>query len=125
VIALLHRHHAQQLQDRLLAGEQWQDHDLVFCSRIGTPIVPRNFLRERQALLRRAGIPNIRFHDLRHSFVSLLIAAGVPLKVVQELAGHSDPRITQQIYTHVTDDQKREAASIMDTLLSGALQNVG
>lgn len=125
VIALLRQHRIQQLQDRLLAGEQWQDHDLVFCGRIGTPIVPRNFLRERQALLRRAGIPNIRFHDLRHSFVSLMIAAGVPLKVVQELAGHSDPRITQQIYTHVTEDQKREAASIMDTLLSGALQNVG
>jgi integrase len=54
-----------------------------------------------------------------------MIDVGVPLKVVQELAGHSDPRITQQIYTHATEDQKREAASSMDTLLSGALQNIG
>lgn len=59
VIALMHQHRVQQLQDRLLAGAQWQDHDLIFCSRIGTPIVPRNFLRERQALLRRAGIPSL------------------------------------------------------------------
>ncbi len=58
----------------------------------------------------------MRLHDLRHSFVSLL-AQGESLKVVQELAGHSDARTTQQIYQHVTSDQKRQAVARMDALL--------
>jgi integrase len=125
LVALLHQHRVRQLQDRLIAGSKWQDRDLVFCSSIGTPILPRNFLRARKALLKRAALPNTRFHDLRHSFVSLLAASGeVSLKVIQELAGHSDPRITQQVYTHVTEDQKREAAAIMEGLLGGASRDV-
>ncbi len=64
-----------------------------------------------------AGIPPIRFHDLRHSCASLLAAQGVPARVVMEILGHSDIRVTQNIYTHVFDDAKRQAADAMDRAL--------
>ncbi len=122
--ALLEEHQRRQSMLREALSTTWKDFNLVFCTGKGTPIAPRNFLRSRQDLLKRAGLPQVRFHDLRHSFVSLLVAAGVPLKVVQELAGHSDPRITQQIYTHVSEDQKRDAATTLDMLLRRTVKEV-
>ncbi len=117
LIAALREHKARQMQEQLIEGPNWKDHGLVFCTSVGTPIAPRNLLRSYKALLKRAELPDMRFHDLRHSFVTLLLAQGESLKVVQELAGHSDPRITQQIYQHVTNDQKRQAVARMDALL--------
>jgi integrase len=124
LISALREHKARQLLEQMVAGASWKGQNLVFCTSIGTPIAPRNLLRSYKALLGRAGLPDMRFHDLRHSFVTLLLAQGESLKVVQELAGHSDPRITQQIYQHVTSDQKRQAVVRMDALLE-ANEEVG
>jgi integrase len=60
------------------------------------------------------------FHDLRHACLSLLAAQGVPARVAMEMAGHSDIRLTQNIYTHVFDEAKRQAADVMDVLFSNA-----
>ena len=75
-----------------------------------------NLVRSFHALLERANLPSIRFHDLRHSCASLLAAQGVPARVAMEILGHSDIRITQNIYTHVFDEAKQQAADAMDRL---------
>ncbi len=114
--ASLKVHRARQLEERLKAGGAWQDWGLVFTTRNGTPIHPRNLVRAFHALLQRAGMEAMRFHDLRHSCLSLLAAQGIPARMAMEIAGHSDIRLTQNVYTHVYDDAKRQAADVMDRL---------
>ncbi len=74
--------------------------------------------RSFKPLLRRAGLPNIRFHDLRHACATLL-SEGVPIKVVQEVLGHSSVSVTMDVYSHVLPDMQERAAAAMDGLLSG------
>ena len=92
------------------------DDPLVFCTSVGTPVHPRNLVRSFHALLKRAEMPRIRFHDLRHSCLSLLAAQGVPARVAMDIAGHSDIRLTLSVYTHVYDEAKQQAADVMDRL---------
>ena len=117
LVTALHAHRARQLQERLLARDRWQEHGLVFPTSIGTPMHAGNLVRSFHALLEQAGLPSIRFHDLRHSCASLLAAQGVPARVIMEILGHSDIRVTQNIYTHVFDEGKRQAADAMDRAL--------
>jgi integrase len=75
---------------RLKAGATWQEHDLVFCTTIGTHLSSsRTFFEQFKDLLKKAGLPDVRFHDLRHSSASMLLSIGVHPKVVQEILGHS------------------------------------
>lgn len=89
----------------------------VFVSTIGTPIDDPKVLRESDAIVKAAGLPKLRFHDLRHAAITLLGAQGVPLKVTAEIVGHSDIRLTQNVYQHVFQPAKREAADKMNELL--------
>jgi integrase len=125
LVAALKAHRARQAAERLKMGEAWQDHDLVFCTRVGTPIHPRNLIRSFQALRERAGLPPMRFHDLRHSCLSLLAAQGVPARVAQEIAGHSDLRLTLSVYTHVYDEAKQQVADVMDKLFPSTSAAIG
>jgi integrase len=115
----LRAHHQRQEQERALAGTRWKETGHVFTSMIGTPIDDRKILKEFNALVKAAGLPKQRFHDLRHACVSLLGAQGVPLKVIAEILGHSDIRLTQNVYQHTYSEAKRAAAATMDTLFSG------
>ena len=110
VVAELRAHRVRQLEARLHAGSAWQEHGLVFCSRFGTPLDPRNALRAMTAAADRTGLPGVGLHTLRHSMASTLVAAGVPMKVVQELLGHSSYAITADVYAHVGVAQQRDAA---------------
>ncbi len=112
-------HKQRQEQERALAGSRWKNTDHVFTSTIGTPIDDRKILKEFNALVKAAGLPKQRFHDLRHACISLLGAQGVPLKVIAEIVGHSDVRLTQNVYQHIYSEAKRAAADTMDTLLIG------
>lgn len=88
----------------------WQEHGLIFCSEVGTPLAHRNLLRWFKAVLRRAGLPEqIRLHDLRHTAITEWIAAGSDVKAAQELAGHARPETTMRIYARARDDAKRAA----------------
>ena len=102
----------------MIAGPAWQEMDYVFTTSIGTPREPRNVTRRFQALLSRAGLPNKRFHDLRHTCASLLLAQGVHPRVVMETLGHSQIGLTMNTYSHVLPELQREAASKMDSLLA-------
>jgi integrase len=113
VAAALKVHRSGQLAERLAAPVwmPWEEHpDLVFPTVIGTPTDPRNALRAFAAIAERAGLAGVGLHTLRHSAASALIASGAPLKVVQELLGHSSYGITADIYSHVAMEQRREAA---------------
>ncbi len=121
----LRAHRARQVQDRLLAGSRWQDWGLVFASTIGTPLDPRNLTDRYKALLAQAGLPNIRFHDMRHSCASLLIAQGVPLEIVSRILGHSQISLTMNTYVHLLPQAQQQAADAMDRLFGGAAVSAG
>lgn len=89
--------------------ETWQDTDLMFCTRNGTPINPRNLLRHFYAACKRAGIVGFRFHDLRHTANQLLADAQVAPKVRAAILGHSRVQITEDVYTHASEEAKRAA----------------
>lgn len=117
VIASLERHRDLQDAQRAQAGEVWQEHGLVFTVGTGNPLDGRN-LRARQfpKLLAKAGLSDMRIHDLRHSAASLLLADGVPVKVVSEMLGHADVTTTLRVYAHVLEGAQEQAASYMDRL---------
>lgn len=121
LINKLRNHHARQLQDKLLAGKNWHDTGLVFTSMIGTPVDPRHVKRRLDPILKNAGLPHYRVHDLRHFCASLLLVQGVPLKVVSEILGHSQISITADLYTHVLPSVRKQAIDLMDSLLTGTV----
>ncbi len=116
-ISSLIAHRDRQEQERILAGERWRERGLVFTSTIGTPLEPRNLLRHFHATLKTLGILR-RFHDLRHTAASLLIAQGASLHDVKEILGHSQIRLTADLYGHAYMQVKREIMSKMDAVLA-------
>jgi integrase len=120
VIEALKQHRVKQLENKLKAGSAWQDHDYVFCTSIGTHLNPtRDVLDQLKALLQKAGLPDIRFHDLRHSSATMLLGMGVHPKIVQEILGHSQISMTLDTYSHVLPTMQREAMSKMNDALQG------
>ncbi len=115
--AALRDHRGRQLEERMERGTLWQDHGLVFPSTVGSPLLGGNLNRAFKATLRRAGLPEIRFHDLRHTCATLLLRQGVNPKYVQELLGHADISLTLNVYSHVLPDMGDAAAGAMDAAL--------
>jgi integrase len=114
----LKRHHALQVEEEQRLAGLWQEHGLVFATRVGTPINRRNLvIRSFKPLLNRAGLPKIRFHDLRHTCATLMLCGGIHPKVVQELLGHASVTITLDTYSHVLPSMQGEAAEKMDSML--------
>lgn len=110
IVAVLRAHYAAQQEDRERLGAAWSDQGLVFPSEVGTPINPRNLVRHFKAALIRAGlIETLRFHDLRHSAGSLMLADGAQLVDVSKILGHSSVAVTATIYAHSYEDNKRRA----------------
>jgi integrase len=119
-VEALRQHRVRQLEERLLAGARWHGNpfDLVFTTTVGTPIDGVRVTRRFQALLERAGLPKLRFHDLRHGAASLLLAQGVPLPVTMAMLGHNQVA-TALHYAHAIPELKREAMNRMDAALAG------
>ncbi len=92
---------------------------LVFTGAHGQPLEAKTMLRQFLALLERAGLPRMRFHDLRHSCASLMLAQKVPAKVVQSILGHSSYHLTMDTYSHVLPELQAEASAAMGRLLGG------
>jgi integrase len=110
---------SRQQEERKAAGEKWkQDGDFVFTSCWGGRIMPEEPTRQLDIVLKQMGIPHVRFHDLRHSTASLLIAKHVPMKVIQEILGHSTFQITADTYSHLVSNELSDAMKAMDDLFS-------
>ena len=124
VAASLKRHRVRQAEERLKAGDLWDtlplDADLVFRTETGEAIDPNNFGRDVRKATKGAGLPGSWSpHSLRHSAASLLLAQGVPLKVISEVLGHSSIRVTADVYSHLMEPAKVEAADAMTEALWG------
>jgi integrase len=106
------------MEEIVRLGDIYDDQGLVFTSEPGTPINPSN-LRQRsfRPLLKRAGLPQITFHDLRHTCASLLFQKNVHPKFVQELLGHASVAITLDTYSHALPGMGGEAADAIEELL--------
>jgi integrase len=107
------REHLERQQER------YPDNEYVFASTTGTPINPRNLLRQFKEPLKKAGLRDIRFHDLRHSCATFLIASGVHPRTIMQVLGHSQISTTLNIYGHVLNETQAAAIEGIDRLLSG------
>jgi len=104
----------QQHRNRMLV-EELRDGDLVFCDTVGGPLRRQNVQRRSfKPLLKKAKCPNVRFHDLRHTYATLALANAVPILVVADTLGHSRTSVTMDIYAHVLPAQERISAEAMD-----------
>jgi len=117
-VEALRRHRERQATEKEALGDRWYDDDLVFCSVVGTPLSRHNLgSRSFKPLLRRANLPNIRFHELRHTCATLLLSKNVHPKLVQELLGHASISTTLDTYSHVLCGMSRVVAETMDNIL--------
>lgn len=119
-VNILRAHKAVRAQDRLVIGTTGHADvdDLVFARADGRPYHPERLSRAFKAQVRAAGLPDIRLHDLRHTWATLALQAGIPAKIVQDRLGHSTVAITLNIYSHVTPQLQSDAASTVAALIS-------
>jgi len=117
-VAALQRHRELQAEERAAAGDEWQESGLVFTSTIGTPLDARAVIRRHHAILKAAGIPRLRFHDLRHSAATLLLAQGVSPRYISQMLGHTQVAFTMQTYAHVIKEAQQQSADKMDAILN-------
>lgn len=118
-VAAFRRHRTQELEERLAADELWQDTGLVFTHEDGSAINPRLFSSWFSQRVLAAGLPRIRLHDVRHTYATAALAAGVPTKVVSERLGHASIAITLDVYSHVLPNMQEEAAEKVAKLILG------
>ena len=118
-VQALRSHKARQAEERLLLGSAYTDLDLVFCRPDGTPLDPKWMNRTLARLLARAGLPRMRFHDLRHTFATLLMQLGESPKTVSQLLGHAGVQITLDWYTHPSQTVEERAIDRLAQALGG------
>jgi len=118
VLALRERQAAQQAERRLIGEGSWQAADLVFNAEEGAPLHRNTITNQFHARVRAAGLEHLRPHDLRHTYGSLLMSQGVPLKTISELLGHASIEVTADIYLHSLDVQVRDTAQSVEKALA-------
>jgi len=114
---LLRKHKTDQQAQRILLGKPLADSDLVFCHPDGEPLDPGVVSHTFSKVLKKAGLPHIRFHDLRHTHATLLLKAGIHPKIVSERLGHASVGITLDTYSHVLPGLQERAAERFDEML--------
>jgi integrase len=118
-VEALKRHRKRQAEETLKAGGAYLDNDLLFAADLGGPIGPEKVTqRAFKPLLKRAGLPEIRFHDLRHTFATLLLAQGVHPTYVQRALGHASVKMTLDRYSHWMPSMGRATAEAIDAALA-------
>jgi integrase len=116
-VTVLRAHRKAQLQERMAWGEAWQDTGKMFAKEDGAALHPEYISDRFRTLIAEAGLPPVRLHDLRHGAASLLLAAGVPMKVVSEVLGHSMMSLTADTYSSVFAEVAAEAAEAAAALV--------
>lgn len=118
LVEVLQDHRRSQLEQGLLAGDHWQDQDLVFTNATGGPLDPSHQTGVFKAAVDKASLPPMRFHDLRHTAATLMLGSGIHPKVVSEMLGHSIVTLTLDVYSHYIPILHDQAATMMDELLA-------
>ncbi len=119
LVAFLRTHKAKQGQERWAAGESYEGGGYVVADELGRPYHPDTISAWFDDAVKAAELPRIRLHDARHTAASLMLASGVPTKVVSELLGHASPTITLAIYAHVLPGMAEEAGAALSASLLG------
>lgn len=114
----LEAHRVRQESERRRAGGEWVENGLVFTRPFGSPIIGEHLTRSLRRHLERAGLPAVRFHDLRHTTASLMLSDGADLREVMEVLGHSTITLTANTYGHLSARAKRDAVGRLDRVLS-------
>lgn len=122
VVDVLTKHQQQQLEQRLAVGGDWTDKNLVFTNATGDFYSPSTLVKAFRRFLKKVGLPDMRFHDLRHSAATILLTMKVHPKVVQEILGHSQITTTMDIYSHAMPSMQSEATEQWDTNFEQALK---
>lgn len=117
-ISVLRQWRRRQAEEKLLLDSGYYDHDLAFCRADGDPIHPDLFSQTFDRAVAKSGLPEITLHDLRHTHATVLLKAGVPVKVVSERLGHANPAFTMSVYQHVIPGMQAEAAAIFSKLIA-------
>src|SRR5262249_39781213 len=116
-VEALQAHRKAQAKDRLQAGTLWQDHGLVFSSTVGTPLSANNVIRAFRAITEKAGLgKDWAPREMRHTFVSVLSANGVPVESIALLAGHDRTATTELVYRHEIRPALTQGAEVMDNI---------
>ena len=113
-ITALREQKIRQELDKAKAGKEWKERDIVFHNIYGSFLNPAAVLVWYHSLLEKAGLPDMRFHDLRHSAATILLVMGVHPKVVQELLGHSTIAMTMDVYSHLLPSMHQDATNKMN-----------
>ena len=117
-VSTLKAHRKKQLEAKMRLAGLYKDHGLIFASQVGTPVNPENLVkRSFKPLLKKAGLPEIRFYDLRHTCATLLLIRGVHPKLVQELLGHATIAMTLDTYSHYLPSMGDQASGAMKDAL--------
>lgn len=122
VVEMLNAHHSAQMEERYKAGDKWIDKNLVFCGLLGDFFNPNYLLRVFKKILEDAGLPRMRFHDLRHSAATILLSMNVHPKVVQEMLGHSTINMTLDTYSHVLPSMQKDIAERWNDELRSSIE---
>jgi integrase len=118
-LTALRHHKARQAEEKLLLGQGYQDHGLVFAQADGRLIDPHSLNLYFSQALKRAGLPAIRLHDARHTYATWLLEQNISPKVVQPMLGHSSISVTLDIYSHVSLELEKQAAAKLNAVLAG------
>ena len=117
----LKAHRKRQRLERMAAAEVSSNTgDLVFTDELGEPVHPNHLAQSFDRIVRRAELPRIRLHDLRHSYATLALKAGVHPKIVSERLGHSTIAMTLDLYSHVAQGLDADAAELVAARLYGS-----
>lgn len=123
-IEALQRHRDRQGAERLAAGDGYRDHGLIFADPSGEPLRADGVYKYHWLpMLKRLKLPRITIHGARHSYATMLLEEGVPMKVVQEALGHSSISVTADIYSHVTPLLRKQAAGALAAHLAKTRSN--
>lgn len=112
------RAHKMRQAEQQLAASEWEDLHLVFCTRNGRPLGPRNMVRAFKRYLRKSGGPDVPFHMLRHGTATYLAAAGVPIRTAMEILGHSQMTTLVHVYQSATSEMKQAAAERLSAMFT-------
>jgi len=119
---LLHEQKEKQSDFIKVEGDNYKSElNLVFCNNLGEPICPRNFTRQFERLIIKAGVKKIPFHAVRHTFATICLQEKVDIKTIQENLGHHSSSFTMDVYSSVTDKMKRDASDKVDTLIDSLM----
>jgi integrase len=121
VVKALRRHHRRQARDKLKAGRRWQDHGLVFCTKVGTPLYASSVRRTFRTITTKAGVGgHWSPRELRHSFVSIMSDQGVPIETIADLCGHAGTAVTEAVYRHQLKPVITKGAETMNSIFGSS-----